>query len=63
MNAAHHYSINEQVEYREGVTIQRPTKNNEGTWVDVGLPKEVFIKDSILPNIRVTVKIDQFGNQ
>ena len=48
--------------YREGVTLNRPTKNGKGSFVNAGMRKEVRIDKEIKPGIRVTIKIDQPSN-
>lgn len=45
-------------EYREGITLARPTKPGQGCFVDVGLWKEVQIDKALVPGVRVTVKMD-----
>lgn len=45
-------------EYREGVTLSRPTKPGQGCFVDAGLWKEVQIDKPLQPGVRVTVKLD-----
>jgi len=51
--------IDEFCKYREGVTLNRPTKQKDGCWADIGLYKQCKLKQKIVPNTRVTVKVDQ----
>ena len=37
LDAPHHYRIHDEWEYREGVTTDIQCKEENGTWVDVGL--------------------------
>jgi predicted SPOUT superfamily RNA methylase MTH1 len=39
IEARHHLKSDQFLPYREGVTINRPSKSNEGSWVDIGLQK------------------------
>lgn len=40
LESQHHLKINELFPYREGVVLKRPVKENQGSWVDIGLDKE-----------------------
>jgi len=37
LECQHHLKVTDISEYREGVVLKRPTRENEGSWVDVGL--------------------------
>jgi hypothetical protein len=37
LECLHHLKIEDISEYREGVVLKRPTRENEGSWVDIGL--------------------------
>lgn len=39
----HHLRAHEVSEYREGVVVPRPTKKNNGSWVDIGLKAQAQI--------------------
>jgi hypothetical protein len=39
IEARHHLKSDQFLPYREGVTINRPSKPNEGSWADIGLQK------------------------
>ncbi len=57
----HHHLKKEDIsEYREGVILKRPVKKNKGSWVDIGLFRDCQIEQKIPPNIRVTVKIQNY---
>lgn len=59
LDCPHHLRSNEWSVYREGVIVDRPLKDNEGSHVNVGLQKEVVVDKRLQPGIRVTVKIDE----
>ena len=37
LEAPHHFKINDDWEFREGVVTDIPHKENKGSWVDIGL--------------------------
>ena len=53
----HHVSQSEDAEYREGVVLNKPTKEGRGSFVNVGLHKDVQIDKCIDSGLRVTVKM------
>ena len=53
--------VDDELPYREGVVLDRPVKNGEGSFVNVGLRKEVKVDKHLQPGIRVTVKIESSG--
>lgn len=57
LDSPHHMREEDNVPYREGVTLDRPTKPGKGSYVNCGASKTVQIDKVIQPNIRVTVKI------
>lgn len=59
LDAPHHLRQNEESEYREGITTQKPTKTGKGCYVNVGLVKDVKIGEKLEPGLRVTVKLYQ----
>lgn len=50
--------VDDDMPYREGVVLDRPVKNGSGSFVNVGMRKEVRIDKSIKPGVRVTVKME-----
>lgn len=44
--------------YREGVTLNRPTKEGKGSFVNAGMRKEVLCDKQLTPGVRVTLKMD-----
>ena len=40
LDAPHHLRTNEWCQYREGVVIKRPIRENKGSWVNIGLTKD-----------------------
>ena len=60
LECCHHLQISDVFEYREGVVLKRPFKDDKGSWVDIGLRKDCKIGVKIQPSVRVTVKIEDF---
>jgi len=60
LDAPHHVRANEDSLFREGVVVKRPVAVDKGggSWVNVGLKKEVCIDRHITPGVRVTVQIN-----
>ncbi|KAK6638054.1 hypothetical protein RUM44_008479 [Polyplax serrata] len=58
LDAPHHLRQDEDFGFREGITVDKPVKNGIGTFVDVGLKKEVLVDKTLQPKLRVTVKIN-----
>ena len=50
--------VDDDMPYREGVVLDRPVKKGSGSFVNVGMQKEVRIDKSIRPGVRVTVKME-----
>ena len=50
--------VDDDMPYREGVVLDRPVKKGSGSFVNVGMQKEVRIDKSIKPGVRVTVKME-----
>jgi predicted SPOUT superfamily RNA methylase MTH1 len=59
LDSSHHLRIDEWCSFREGVVLDRPTKDGEGSWVNIGLKKECKINTALEDKTRVTVKLDQ----
>ena len=59
IESIHHLKTDDYCEYREGVTLDRPTKVKEGSWVDIGLWKHLKLEQKLMPNTRVTVKVNE----
>lgn len=57
LDAPHHLRQDEDFNFREGVTTNKRVKDGKGTYVEVGLLKQVYIDKSLQPGLRVTVKI------
>ncbi|KAH9311786.1 hypothetical protein KI387_026821, partial [Taxus chinensis] len=55
LDAPHHARKHEWVLYREGVTLDKKSPAGFGTFVDVGLFQDVFIRQTMEPGLRVTV--------
>ena len=59
LDAPHHLRQDEWSIYREGVVINRPVKNEKGSWVNIGLRKDCQIEIKLAVGTRVTVKINE----
>uniref|UniRef100_A0A3Q4MGX9 28S rRNA (uridine-N(3))-methyltransferase n=2 Tax=Neolamprologus brichardi TaxID=32507 RepID=A0A3Q4MGX9_NEOBR len=62
LDSPHHMRIDEESDYREGVVVDRPTKQNKGSFVDCGMRKEVQIDKQLQPGLRVTVRLSKTQN-
>lgn len=60
LECQHHLKKTELSQYREGVVLNRPTKNDKECWVDIGLDRECKIDYNLPENTRVTVDIDNY---
>lgn len=60
LDCPHHMRIDDNVPYREGVTLNRPVKGG-GSFVNCGMRKEVKIDKLLKPNVRVTVRLDPYN--
>lgn len=56
----HHLKTTQLCEFREGVTLERPTKKNTGSWVDIGLKQQAQMDVLLTPNTRVTLRVKNF---
>jgi len=59
LDSSHHLRIDEWCKYREGVVLDRPTKDGQGSWVNIGLKKECKINTTLQSRTRVTVKLNE----
>lgn len=39
IESTHHLKVDEYCKYREGVVLDRPSKEGSGSWVEIGLYK------------------------
>jgi len=53
----HHMSQSDEAEYREGAVLDKPVKEGRGSFVNVGLKKEIQIDRQLDAGLRVTVKL------
>jgi predicted SPOUT superfamily RNA methylase MTH1 len=63
LDSRHHLKTEDICVYREGVVTNRPIKEGKGSYVYIGLQKEVQIDKCLKPNIRVTVKLNDTTNK
>ena len=54
----HHVRMHDDCPYREGVILNKPVKGDKGSYVNVGLGKELLIGKQLKPGVRVTIKMD-----
>ena len=59
LDAPHHLRADEWFQFREGVVLNRPAAGGDtgGSIVDVGLRQAAAIPQSLVPGVRVTVKL------
>ncbi|XP_041368516.1 putative methyltransferase C9orf114 [Gigantopelta aegis] len=58
LDCPHHMRTSEDCIFREGVVLDKPVKPGKGSFVNVGLQKEVQIDRELRAGVRVTVKLD-----
>ena len=61
LDATNHPRRDEECPYREGLVSDRPVKGNQGSWVSVGLAKEILLDKRLPPGTRVTVRVGEKG--
>lgn len=59
IDTPHHKRYNEWFPYRDGVVINRPSKDTRGSWVNIGINRDCQIDLNLQAGTRVTVKLDQ----
>ncbi|KAL5483698.1 hypothetical protein EMCRGX_G020105 [Ephydatia muelleri] len=59
LDCSHHVKAEEEVPYREGVVLDRPTSAERGSFVECGLKKNVRVDKHIQPGVRVTVMMER----
>lgn len=60
IEALHHFKADDKTQFRDGVAVERPTKNGAGSWVDIGLKQQARMDHLVLPLTRVTLRIKNF---
>ncbi|XP_026153854.1 putative methyltransferase C9orf114 homolog [Mastacembelus armatus] len=63
LDSPHHMRVDEESEYREGIVLDRPTKQGQGSLVNCGMRKDVRIDKLLQPGLRVTVQLNKTQNQ
>lgn len=63
LDSPHHMRIDEEVEFREGVVLNRLTKPGKGSFVNCGMRKEVQIDKKLQAGLRVTVHLNNSQNK
>ncbi|CAH0382601.1 unnamed protein product [Bemisia tabaci] len=58
LDAPHHLRANDESLFREGIVSKCPPKPNVGSYVSVGLPKDVLVDKILEPSLRVTVRLE-----
>ncbi|NXH12047.1 CI114 methyltransferase, partial [Bucco capensis] len=59
LDSPHHMRVDEELEYREGVVLDRPSRAGRGSFVNCGMRKEVQIDRQLQAGLRVTVRLEQ----
>ncbi|KAI9298304.1 DUF171-domain-containing protein [Neoconidiobolus thromboides FSU 785] len=59
LDCPHHLRSSEISRFREGIILNKPIKQNKGSFAYCGLKKELSLDKSIKPGTRVTVEIDE----
>lgn len=57
LQAPHHLGPKEEFTYREGVVVNKPVKNDKGSYVNIGLLKEARVDKLLTAGLRCTVKL------
>ncbi|XP_034565987.1 putative methyltransferase C9orf114 homolog [Notolabrus celidotus] len=63
LDSPHHMRIDDESDYREGIVLDRPTKQGKGSLVNCGMRKDVRIDKQLQSGLRVTVKLNTTQNQ
>ncbi|KAA0719713.1 putative methyltransferase C9orf114 [Triplophysa tibetana] len=63
LDSPHHMRIDEEVEFREGVVMDRPCRSGKGSFVNCGMRKEVQIDKQLQAGLRVTVHLNKNDNK
>jgi len=58
LDCPHHMRMDDISPYREGVTLDRPTKEGKGSYINVGMRKELRCDKHLTPGVRVTIEMD-----
>ena len=61
LDSPHHMRIDDESFYREGIVLDRPVKKGQGSFVNVGLRREIQVDRHLKAGIRVTVKMNTPG--
>lgn len=59
LDTPHHMRATDDSYFREGIVLNKPVRENRGSFADVGLSKEIQLDKYITPGVRVTVKMDK----
>ncbi|XP_051961451.1 putative methyltransferase C9orf114 homolog [Xyrauchen texanus] len=63
LDSPHHMRMDEEAEFREGVVLDRPSKQGKGSFVNCGMMKEVQIDKQLQAGLRVTVQLNKSQNK
>lgn len=63
LDSPHHMRIDDESEYREGIVLDRPSKQGKGSLVNCGMRKEVRIDKQLQSGLRVTVQLNTTQKQ
>uniref|UniRef100_A0A3Q3WAZ2 28S rRNA (uridine-N(3))-methyltransferase n=1 Tax=Mola mola TaxID=94237 RepID=A0A3Q3WAZ2_MOLML len=59
LDSPHHMRMDDESEYREGIVLDRPTKQGQGSLVNCGMRKDVRIDKQLQAGLRVTVQLNK----
>ncbi|KAG5886367.1 hypothetical protein JTB14_034901 [Gonioctena quinquepunctata] len=57
LNAPHHLGPKDDFSFREGVVLNKPTKSGQGSYVNIGLLKEIHVDKLLTAGLRCTIKL------
>ncbi|XP_068609226.1 uncharacterized protein [Brachionichthys hirsutus] len=63
LDSPHHMRMDDESEYREGIVLDRPAKQGQGSLVNCGMRKEVRIDKQLRSGLRVTVWLNESENR
>ncbi|XP_015786464.1 putative methyltransferase C9orf114 [Tetranychus urticae] len=58
LDTGHHLKESDESRFREGIVTNSVHPDKGGCYINVGLKKDVFIKESLTPGLRVTIELD-----
>lgn len=62
LDTGHHLKEYDESQFREGIVTNSVHPEKGGCYVNIGLKKDCFIKESLTPGLRVTIELDSDNN-